>query len=1204
MMGIDDIVINFAISVGAGFVPAIIEKIRSNKNLEDHINKTFQKALDKWEVSQETEKLLQHDALKYFTDLKDYLGNNKRACHPEINDFLRLWVQEMMNDDVCMRFIILWKQEVSAFKLDDIHEILKNDIISQQNIINKNTQTTLDDTKEILEIVKSLQKQNIEELSQSLRSIMDDIIVSLIEELKVDTACKILNEIERLFGQSIRENNHLSAKMSFLKGKSLLFFDPKKAIELIHNAFVLEPEEDEYKKWEVRRLLTKKDFDNASTIASSIMNDNKCSALVHVISAEDTVAAFQRVNEKLRQDHSFRQNVLECLINNGVQDIAFLFEDSYSMIPSELTFSNLDAWLFNISLQRIKVNNYMVLSFESHQIELFKSASEATSSFYDKLSITEVQDSFPIVRCLHCYWSYICTRDEKWIIEFQKIDRKRLKDQSAFFSLLESSMLVLAKRFEEAFAVVVSACKVIDESIIQFVIMMSVHSDNFLHLRWILDKMKMSGIKVNDQIAALIAITIDKKRALETKIALEKMDFDIEGEKELLLQLCDFNEGKKIDITKFKDKVNEMSDELKAYAANLLANSGDTQLAFDMLRPIVNEDTKDIKQSIFLSVLSKMQEKTPMLYRILVKNRKAGNDCDDQLLWKEFQLDSVVADYDNALEVIRELYQRHSSDKEVFVNYLITLGHVRPQELSRYENDAKNTIYPTLQSVVLAYRAFSENGYLDTAAEILYTAAKDSDDYDIKNYYHTESMCGLIRPVVCKEYDQAKEGNYVLSEKDGKRLFYKASANGGDIGKKLLGVHKDDEVDVEIAFKPKKLTVIGIHNKYYKLACDIMCEAMDGNNPGLQPFEIDMEHPMDSLQDVIRKLSNNEKTPEERRREIREQYERGEVGLLQLVSDDNMLSGYYNLLFTPFVVHVNIAQIELQQLKELSSKSRFVLDLPTIITFAEFETKTGLIIKGPKTITKVLHEYLREVNKISIRVVDGDFYESMHSGMLFSYSEYVDVDAMKHIENLVKWTDDHCEDVIAEKALILFGSDDNTNLKKLLISSLSMLLQLDSCFVTDDKKIKGMLPNPSIISSESYVRLFNDEETSIAYSQFLFECGFRGVDIEISFIMDEYKKMNNHEDNKMVAIIQNMQENPFLISKAIACCIQLAQTELDLNTLKITFTNMFALALKGFTPKYREYVMEVGNRALSAFIYSMQFTRHCLIDAKRIVDTM
>lgn len=58
MMGLDDIVLSFAISVGAGYVPNIINKIQGDKTLEDKINDCFNKALKKWDVSQDTRDLL------------------------------------------------------------------------------------------------------------------------------------------------------------------------------------------------------------------------------------------------------------------------------------------------------------------------------------------------------------------------------------------------------------------------------------------------------------------------------------------------------------------------------------------------------------------------------------------------------------------------------------------------------------------------------------------------------------------------------------------------------------------------------------------------------------------------------------------------------------------------------------------------------------------------------------------------------------------------------------------------------------------------------------------------------------------------------------------------------------------------------------------------------------------------------------------
>jgi len=90
MMGLDDIVLSFAISVGAGYVPNIINKIQGDKTLEDKINDCFNKALKKWDVSQDTRDLLNCKSLKYYTELKDFITDKSKGIHPKIKELLHL----------------------------------------------------------------------------------------------------------------------------------------------------------------------------------------------------------------------------------------------------------------------------------------------------------------------------------------------------------------------------------------------------------------------------------------------------------------------------------------------------------------------------------------------------------------------------------------------------------------------------------------------------------------------------------------------------------------------------------------------------------------------------------------------------------------------------------------------------------------------------------------------------------------------------------------------------------------------------------------------------------------------------------------------------------------------------------------------------------------------------------------------------------
>lgn len=1196
-MGFDDMAVSFAISIGAGYVPSIIAKIKGDKTLEDRINICFKKALSNWNVSQETRELLKCDTLKYYTELQGYLNDTAKGRHPKIKELLRFWIKEMQNDELCCNFIIQHKQELADCKLNEVLSLLKGEVSLMLSEISNKQDSMQMCLNEIFAKVQLLGQSGNQNLAPNIMAILNGAVTTLIENLKVDSARKVINELEIQFAQCIQANKNLQAEISFKKGQTLLTTDSNKAIRLIHNAYELLPNNNIYKQWEIRRLLAMKKYNDAETITSSLLDEPKWKYLVKIVCADDEAQAYEDVIEDIKKDYCFRQILLESLLNKGSENVNFLLEDNNLEVPEYLTFSTLNAWLYILSYYRGKIGNFMVLSFAASQIENIKPALEVVNAFYEKLSNTEVKDNFPLIRCLYCYWNYVCSHDSDWIDEYQKINKLNFGEQKLIFSLIEASMLVLATRFEEAFAVIVSVSKEIDNSIIRFVIMMSIQSDNIMHLKWILERMKNEHIMVDSDVAVLIAHSIHRVRAMDTKAILQDVEFKVEAEKKLLLQLCAFHDSQKVNVSTFKDDVNDMCDELKAYAANLLADSGDTEMAFNMLQPIVDENVPDIKRSLFISVLSKMQEKTPDLYRILVKNRQAGNFCDDQLLRIEYQLDSQIADIENALAAITLLYHRHPNNSELFVRYIFTLSHVHPERLVEFEKKALEVQYPDIQMTVLAYRTFSENGFLETATELLYRAAKVTEDYELKTFYHNETLGGIISSVARKEYEVAEEGNYVLCDINGKRIFYKAMLNGNAVGKAMLGVHKEDIVETEISFNKITMVVIGVYNKYYKLASDIMHEAQDGSNPGLIPFQIDEERPLESLKEFIRKMSKDEPTPEEKWKCACEQYENGEIGLLQLVNEDNILAGYYKLLFTPFKIHVNVCLHDMQMLPQISDAMTFVLDMPTVITFAEFSAKTGIEINGPMTITTILHEYIKSTDKFVMRVTDSDLYEAIGTGKLIKYHDYVDVDAKHHIHALLEWINNHCTDVVADKALALFSQDDTPPLKKQLFSSLSMLLQPNCYFVTDDRKIKSLLPGTNIITTETFVRLFNNQSTSSVYSEFLFENNFVGVELTESYIESEYQKMKNHDDNMMVTIMQNMQENPFLLSKAVTVCMQLASSEFDLNTLKITFTNLFTMGLKGLPLNSRKHIIQNIIRKLNVPIACVQLTRQCLLDA-------
>lgn len=1023
MIGIDDILISFAISVAAGNVPTIKSLIKI-ESLQDRLDSCFKKALNRWTKDKDVQNVMRHNLPKHINDLKKYIEDSNCGMNPMMRQLMQSWIDEMRNDEVCCHFLLSHKQDMLTVKLDNYAELLKTELMQP-------IQTILDEQKEQTHITDKILKQlnDLQEnlnsakdnkvLIASLLSLLNGSIASLIEELKTDTATLLLNEFEILFSSAISENCYLKAEILYRKAQTISFQSHENAYKLFHEAYLLNNNDIKLRKAEINYLLNSNQISEATNLTLGLPKNDELRWIVNIISSKNIVSTYEKAPQILKNNKNFKQNVLEYIYKKEI-DCRFLFDTVEHEIPEDLTYSNIKTWLFIITQYRVNLQDYVCLSFEDPQIKQLEKPFNLTKKFMTFLNKTEIPDCFPIVKRLYCYWGYLTSRNKDFVDDYLSIDKNSLNEQRYFFTLIEASLLMLENRNEEAFASIVSISDKLDDILVRFVVMMSIYTNNVTLTSWIMNICRERKYVVSDAEATIIALSVNHRNAIVLKDDVEKTIFENKTTKNVLIQLCAYNAKQQIDVSTFEDEVSSLPDALLSYASLLLSCSGKSQLAFELMHPIVDENISDIKQRIFLDILSSMQEKSPDLYKILVQNRKAGNFCDDALLQKEYLLASAVSDFQNALESIEEIYKRYPEDTNVFAHYISKLGIVYPEKLKDYEERILITNFNNDQNVCLVYKTLAENKYIETATELLYKYARLSEDYQFRTYYHNEAFIGLISSYAKKEFEVAENELYVLCDIKGVRRFYKVTPDN-PIGKALCGVRKNEEVKVNIAYEEKKITVVGIYSKYYKLAGDIINEAQDGSNPGLIPFKFDKEHPLESFETIIRNISPNGLNIEEQIKLLQEKYQRGEIGLAQLITDDEILAGYYKMLFTPFRINVASCILTLENLPVVNDTSVFVLDLPSIITFAEFTAKTGFIIEGNKKITTVLHEYLNTALKTIRRISGSNMFEALRSNNLKKYSDYVDIDEEEHIKNLLQWVQLNCKDVIPSNTLAIMN---------------------------------------------------------------------------------------------------------------------------------------------------------------------------------------
>jgi len=120
-----DIIVNFAISFLAGYLPMLGNK----DDVMRHLEKCYKKALGKWNVSQETRELMSDNMLDQLSILQQYIKNKRNGVHPKTKELLVAWLQEISRDSKCLEYINSYQTDIINYKLDDYFETLKKEVL-------------------------------------------------------------------------------------------------------------------------------------------------------------------------------------------------------------------------------------------------------------------------------------------------------------------------------------------------------------------------------------------------------------------------------------------------------------------------------------------------------------------------------------------------------------------------------------------------------------------------------------------------------------------------------------------------------------------------------------------------------------------------------------------------------------------------------------------------------------------------------------------------------------------------------------------------------------------------------------------------------------------------------------------------------------------------------------------------------------------
>ena len=518
-----------------------------------------------------------------------------------------------------------------------------------------------------------------------------------------------------------------------------------------------------------------------------------------------------------------------------------------------------------------------------------------------------------------------------------------------------------------------------------------------------------------------------------------------------------------------------------------------------------------------------------------------------------------------------------------------------------------STFYSHFEAVKIISSTLSENGYLEEATEVLYRYVRSSEDWADRTYYYNETSIGPLVPVARMVYPQLYEGLYAVCDLgNGERKIYQAKETNR-IGRQLLGMKEDEKKIVEIAGEEKEITVLHILNKYGQLSYEIMESSMSGDNDYLIPGRMDVEHPLESLENLLKMINPNADSYQKELKNRQTQYEIGQIGLCSLVDESDVIGDYYQKLFTQQKIYVGPWQFLLQfnDMVKGEGPNRYVIDLTSLFMLFEFENKTGCYFDGKLIVSKTVYEFISTCQRNVTRFRSLGYHEALKSGNITRFDEYSDRDYEIRCQKLLEWMNQRCEVIVPENALVFEERKEKGTAASLTMDTMSLIVEDNRVLITDDHFIDlHFRGSGKVITTEAFVRRYFTIAAADKYWEYLISCNYVGLFIPKEYILSEYLKMEQGKENKMTYIMQTAAKNYVIYAEVVNSAVNIMQQAKDRSLAIISITNLFTMMIKSFRGTSKAEMVELAMQLLDYPIWFYQKVRQCLADAAKINNLM
>jgi hypothetical protein len=602
------------------------------------------------------------------------------------------------------------------------------------------------------------------------------------------------------------------------------------------------------------------------------------------------------------------------------------------------------------------------------------------------------------------------------------------------------------------------------------------------------------------------------------------------------MSLLEASDKKEIlgNLKEIEEEVFESNTDLIFYISFFYYKLSEFQLAIECFKKYVNEGSPSKELYYYLLSLEKLQTNHRHLLFLLEKWRKQFS-FNEELLIIEADLRRQLSDWKSCLAISQYYLTQYPTDEGFLTLELVAINELeqpnkkeRIQELSSFFKEFNFQYYGYAQNVA---RILFQNSYHEISLEIQYKTAIHLDNIKARMDYFflvVQMPAGIIR-----EKDEVELGDFVSYSINQETKFLEIS-RGNDLAEKLIGHKKGDLISIERPFTRQidNISIKKIMDKYLYLHDLILEEVRTNPYSGVSMQSIEFE---DTTPEGMNKTfvsifgADGTFRKNETENSFKKYYEYKlsftEIVIQNFKSD--YIRGYFHLV--NFRDGVTLVPMPMCPDVSLTENTEVILDYSALLIIFQISHEKKIEYKSQFIIPKGIVDFIRfafkkEKAQPKERISVGVSLDGVIPNIL---TEEAVKRNILYFENLLKWIEHNCHEIIAESKLDvtrkLDGKIDNAIFIDYMAEIISLMLESEErILISDDSMFLKFFPIQSkrIVSSELYFKKVHAADNAINIE--FIKNKYIGFTLNDELLYTEHKKKLKGQDNLYTNCINNI----------------------------------------------------------------------------------